>query len=260
MKWSIGMPSYNNLTEVYFTVQSFRMYHANLKDYEIIVVDNFGDIELEKYIKNSGGDVVRYEKYTDITGVSAAKNRLFEVAKGEFVLCMDSHILIAPGAFNRDPCDDDLIQGPMMRGNCHEYWTHWLPQWRGKMWGIWGPIVETLPKDPFEIWAMGAGFFATRRDTWLGFNKKFRGFGGESGYIQEKYRKAGRKVWCYPNLVWQHHFSNLGRGIPYPLRLLDRVRNYIIGFEEIGLDTKDIRKEFGESLFIKAKASISNEA
>ena len=33
MKWSICLPSYNNFTEVYFTVQSLRMYH-DLKDTE----------------------------------------------------------------------------------------------------------------------------------------------------------------------------------------------------------------------------------
>ena len=58
MKWTIGMPSYNNFTEVFFTVQSLRMYH-DLKDAEIIIVDNYGDKILEKWVRNNGKGVVR---------------------------------------------------------------------------------------------------------------------------------------------------------------------------------------------------------
>ena len=51
---TIGMPCYRNYTEVFYTVQALRMYH-NLRDTEIIVVDNFGDSKLEQYIKGQGG-------------------------------------------------------------------------------------------------------------------------------------------------------------------------------------------------------------
>jgi glycosyltransferase involved in cell wall biosynthesis len=260
MKWTIGMPSYNNLTEVYFTVQSLRLYHSEAlkNDYEIIVVDNFGDKNLEEYIRKSGAGVVRYEKYTDITGVSAAKNRIFEIAKGEFVLCIDSHILVLPGSFDIDPPGDDMVQGPLMQAGCVHYWTHWLPVWRANMWGIWAPTVkkEQLPKEPIEIWATGAGFFACRRESWLGFNRHFKSFGGETGYIQEKYRKAGRKVWCYPNMVWQHFFNTQGRKIPYPCSMVDRVRNYLYGFEELGLDIDPIKTHYGQALVDQARKDM----
>jgi hypothetical protein len=115
--------------------------------------------------------------------------------------------------------------------------------------------LDKIPKDPFEIWAMGAGFFLCRKDTWLGFNSRFKGFGGETGYIQEKYRKSGRKVICHPSLIWMHMFD---RRIPYPLKMIDRVRNYILGFEEIGLDTKQIKDHFGEKIFNEANAIIQS--
>jgi hypothetical protein len=69
LKLTIGMPSYKNFEEVFFTVQSLRLHH-DLKDTEIVVVDNFGDTHLEKFARGSG---VRYEKFIDTTGVSAAK-------------------------------------------------------------------------------------------------------------------------------------------------------------------------------------------
>jgi hypothetical protein len=240
MRWTIGMPSYNNLTEVFFTVQSLRMYH-NLKDCEIVVVDNFGDPNLEKFCNKNGGGVVRYEKFTDITGCSAPKNRMFEIAKGENVLCIDSHIMIMPGMFEIDLPNDDLYQGPLMHSDCVNYACEWFPEWRGNMWGVWGPNTTKLPDKPFEIWAMGAGFLACKKGAWLGFNKEFRGFGGETGYIQEKYRKAGKKVWCDPRMVWMHLF---GRKIPYPLATQDRINNYVIGFKELGLDTQPIYDHF----------------
>lgn len=244
MKWSICLPSYNNFTEVFFTVQSLRMYH-DLKDTEIIVVDNFGDNVLANWVKNNGKNVVKYERHTDVQCGSAAKNRAIEIAKGEFVLCMDSHILVKRGALDVELDGDNFYQGPLMYSSCIKYSMAWEPVWRKHMWGIWSQSVTELPKEPIEIWAMGAGFFACRRDSWLGFNPAFRGFGGESGYIQEKYRKAGRKVYSHPKMVWMHLFHNEGTKIPYPLKLQDRIKNYLIGFRELGLDTAPIYKEFG---------------
>jgi len=237
MLWTCGMPSYNNFVEVFFTVQALKMYH-NLRQCEIIVVDNYGDDYLKEFCQEA---LINYERFTKITGVSAAKNRLFEVAKGKNVLCMDSHILLKQGIFDIDLPNNDLYQGPMLRVDTQQYTCDMIPEWREKMWGIWAPKVTELPEAPFEIWAMGAGFLACRREAWLGFNPEFRGFGGETGYIQEKYRKAGRKVWCHPKMIWMHLF---GRKVPYPLILKDRVKNYIIGFKELGLDIRQIHDHF----------------
>lgn len=258
MRWTIGMPSYNNLAEVFFTVQSLRLHH-DLTDCEIVVVDNYGDPALKSFIKNSGGDTVRYHKYTEVQGVSAAKNEIFKVARGEYVLIIDSHILIKPGALDFTPPGDDMIQGPLLKGDFKNYLCEWVPEWRSGMWGKWAPPVpvKDLSKDPFEIWAQGAGFFAVKRESWLGFNPRFRGFGAETGYIQEKYRKAGRKVWCYPNMVWVHQFFNQGRNISYAY-LPDKIRNYILAFEELGMSTKPIKEHFGGVMFDTAKMKIDN--
>ena len=253
MKWTIGMPCYKNYTEVWFTVQSLRMHH-DLTDCEIVIVDNYGDNSLFNFVRKDGGSVVKYERFTDITGVSAAKNRIFDVAKGEYVLVMDSHILIKSGGLDVVPPGDDMIQGPLVRGNIQQYYCDWKKIWRAGMWGIWGNLYTELPSEMFEIWAMGAGFFAVRRDSWLGFNPGFRGFGGETGYIQEKYRKAGRRVLCDPSKIWLHFFNDGtdGRQIPYENKLNDRIRNYVIGFNELGLDVDEVRQVFGTELFDKA--------
>jgi len=252
MKWSICLPCYNNFTEVYFTVQALRLYH-DMQDKEIVVVDNFGDDTLFAFCRDRGAGVVRYERATEIQGVSYAKNRAIAIARGEFVLCMDSHILLKPGCFDRDPTGDDLIQGPSIANSFDKLGREWLAVWRSNMWGTWNYVKpEDIDAEPYEIWATGAGFFATRRTSWLGFNPAFRGFGGESGYIQEKYRKAGRRVVCYPNMQWLHYFCNQGRKIPFPTPLNQRIRNYIIGFMELNLDLTPIKNHFGKPAFEKA--------
>jgi glycosyltransferase involved in cell wall biosynthesis len=249
MKLTIGMPSYNNLAEVFFTVQSLKLHH-DLTDTEIVVVDNFGDDNLQAFCKKAG---VVYERYVAIEGVSPAKNKVFEIAKGDYVLCMDSHILLAKCALENLPQTDDFYQGPLLHADNKNYTYTWEPTWRGHMWGIWGKNYHVPPEKPMEIWAMGAGFFYCRRDTWLGFNPKFRGFGGETGYIQEKYRKSGRKVICWPSLVWMHLF---GRKVPFKLDDVDRVRNYLLGFTELGIDTAEIKTHFGQELYDKAIKSM----
>lgn len=249
MKLTIGMPSFDNLSEVFFTVHSLKLYH-DLTDTEIVVVDNFGDDALAAFCKKAG---VVYERYTEIEGVSVAKNKVFEVAKGEHVLCMDSHILLTPGALKNLPQTDDFYQGPLLHSDHKNYVYEWTKVWRGHMWGIWGKNHSAPPPEPVEIWAMGAGFFYCRRDTWVGFNPKFRGFGGETGYLQEKVRQSGRKVICWPSLVWMHLF---GRKVPFKLDNVDRTRNYILGFQELKLDVNEIKEHFGDDLYNKALASI----
>ena len=44
---------------------------------------------------------VCYRKFTEVKGTSAPRNKVFEWASGSHVLCLDSHVLLAPGAVAR---------------------------------------------------------------------------------------------------------------------------------------------------------------
>src|SRR5207244_2516072 len=70
---------------------------------------------------------------------------------------------------------------------------------------------------------------------WPGFNPRFRGFGGEEGYLHEKVRRNGGRVLCLPALGWAHRFAR-PMGAPYRPTWEDRVRNYRIGWGEPGWD------------------------
>jgi hypothetical protein len=112
--------------------------------------------------------------------------------------------------------------------------------------GIWPAITEP---DPFPIPGHGMGFFACRKDAWLPFHEDARGFGGEEMTSGYRYRKAGRQVWCVPEALWWHSFDRsypglVGQPAPYPLSRSDRIRNYLLEFERLGLNTNPIREHF----------------
>jgi hypothetical protein len=108
----------------------------------------------------------------------------------------------------------------------------------------------------------GMGLFACRKDAWLGFNPRFVGFASEEGYIHEKYRQQGRRTLCLPFLRWIHRFAR-PNGVPYTNRYEDRLRNYIIGFRELGWNDEPITRHFrevmGDEAFVHAHKNIEAE-
>lgn len=97
--------------------------------------------------------------------------------------------------------------------------------------------------EPFEIPGQGLGLFTCRKDAWPGFNPHARGFGGEELYIHEVFRRNGGKAICLPWLPWLHRFGRVG-GAPYPASLWNKVRNYVLEFNELGLPLDPIKEEF----------------
>lgn len=303
----------------FFTIQALRLYHPlAIRQCEIAVVDNnptgpHGQA-LQDFLKWIKGDVqaVHYVPFTATTGTAAPRDHIFSLGTAPAVLCLDSHILLVPGALQKlldwyeaHPDTRDLHQGPMVYDDLKNQATHFTDVWGDdQMWGKWErawlkddlaweaqpknhqqTILRRLPaydaeriayhqpiagegsairwempqevlvregyrqaasaidEPPFEIPAMGLGLFSCRRDAWLGFNPRFRGFGGEEWYIHEKFRKAGHKTLCLPFLRWLHRFGRPG-GVKYPLQLWDKARNYVIGLTELGIPLDRAKESF----------------
>lgn len=113
--------------------------------------------------------------------------------------------------------------------------------------------LGTNPNDePFEIPAQGLGLFTCMKHAWLGFNSEMRGFGGEEGYIHEKFRQAGHKVVCLPFLRWLHRFGRPD-GVKYPLTRHNKVRNYVLGFSELRLNLEPVKQHFVDSGLFKSQ-------
>ncbi len=257
-KLTIGMATYDDYDGVYFTLQAIRLYHSEvLGGVEFVVIDNNPDGPCGDALRDLGNWIANY-RYVAKGGISgtAIRDCVFQEALGRFVLCLDCHVLVSGGAvkrlidyFDADPETGDLLQGPLIYDDLGGYSTHFAPQWRDGMYGTWESDPRGADPDapPFEIPMQGLGLFACRRGAWPGFNPDFRGFGGEEGYIHEKFRQRGGRTLCLPFLRWVHRFAR-PLGTSYPVRWEDRVCNYLIGFREVGWDTAPIVAHFRELL------------
>jgi len=240
---TIGMATYDDFDGVFFSIQALRLYqlHNILDQIEFIVIDNNPNGEHGKAVKEFIEKSVKgiYIPITNKVGTSI-RNEIFKHATGEYTLCMDSHVMFEPTAienllnyYKKFPDTKNLIQGPLMMDNMKDVYTHFDPVWRGNMFGIWANNKEAyVLGEPFEINMMGLGMFSCKTSEWCGFNVNFKGFGGEEGYIHEKFRRAGGKCICIPQLKWNHRFKRPA-GIPYPNTKEDRIHNYFVGWLEI---------------------------
>ena len=256
---TVAMATFDDFDGVYFSIQALRMYHPEVLDrISILVVDNDPTGDTAWPLKGLADRIpeMRYVPCGDVRG-TAVRDLLFRYATSDWVMCIDSHVLFEPGVLTRlveyleaHPASDDLLQGPIAWDELNgAVATHFDPVWREGMYGIWATDHRGEDRDapPFDIPMQGLGCFVARRESWLGFNPRFRGFGGEEGYLHEKYRQQGNRTLCLPFLRWVHRFER-PRGIRYTNRWDDRIRNYLIGWDELGLDEADVVDHFTEAV------------
>lgn len=291
---TIGMATYDDEPGVWMTVQALRLYHAGIlkeTNAEILVVDSnpgqhiYGPdgkrirtdgskhgAEVRELCNNWGGgpngQILRYIPAEYAKGTSAPRDLVFREARGEIVLCIDCHVMLPPGAiaalveyFDDHPDSIDLIQGPMLHHGCEIYATHMRREWgEDLMLGKWetDERIKSIDKTPFDIPGHGMGLFAQRKLAWRGFHPDFKGFGGEEIQYHDKVRAAGGKCLCLPELEWLHKFSRVD-GVPYPLRMEDRFRNYLIGHMELGKDVSEVLRKFSGKIPNESYARIVQE-
>jgi hypothetical protein len=226
-KLTIGMATYDDFDGAYFSIQAIRMYHPEvLEEVEFVVIDNHPDGPASASLKALENPIpnYRYVPMNENVGTALSRERIFEEAAGDYVLCIDSHVFVAAGAIRKlldyyaaNPGTKDLLHGPILNDSLGFVSTHYGLNWRHGFYGTWetGEAGANPDAPPFEIAATGLGLFSCRRAVWPGFHSKFRGFGGEEGYIHEKFRRAGGRVLCLPFLRWLHRYQR-PLGAPYP--------------------------------------------
>jgi hypothetical protein len=341
IKLTVGMATHNDFLGLWPTIQALRLYHQEAMPHcELLVVDNdpagrqgqWNRDFMANWVSARGAfepfgqpAKVTYIEAPEVEGTGAPRDLVFQKASGEYVLCMDCHVLLTAGSLTRliefwngNP-GKDIVGGPIFMDNLMTYGTHFDDVWGGGMWGVWavawrcpcglifcprdvprstrpegvsrgegvppgilyypimggermddcprcgklvhvtsswwgheGPLlgadfypIGSSPDDPpFEIPGMGLGVFSMRKADWPGFNPRFRGFGGEEGYIHEKVRQRGGKALCLPFLRWVHRFTRQGQSVPYPLNQWNKLRNHVIGLQELGLPLDRLHEEF----------------
>ncbi len=266
---TIGMSVYDDYDGAYFTIQSIRAAYPHLREQlEFLVIDNNpGSVNsdalrslMEYWIK---GTYVPFNKYSS----TSVRNLVFEYATADAVLCMDCHVILWEQSLPRlldyyaaNPQTRDLLQGPLVYDDCGPtISTHFKPEWRAEMFGTWDTDERGRHVDapPFEIPMSGLGLFSCRRDAWLGFHPAFRQFGGEEGYIHEKFRLVGQRTLCLPFLRWVHRFHRAST--PYPITNEQKLRNYLIGALDLGMSPQPALEHF-ERVSPVAKTKLMAEA
>jgi hypothetical protein len=253
----VGMATYDDFDGVWFTIQAIRLFHPEVAgDLAFLVIDNHpeGPAAADLKALDSAIPCLRYVPFRGYRG-TAVRDFIFREADAEIVCCVDSHVLLKAGAlaallewFDTHPDSRDLLQGPLLGDDLGDpLATHFDPEWGANMYGRWG-LDERIGRPdaaPFEIGMQGLGVFTCRREAWPGLNPRFRGFGGEEGYLHEKVRRGGGRILCHPAVAWSHRFARTGQP-RYPTSWEAVLRNYLIGWNELGWDTASIEAHFAE--------------
>ncbi|MDH6708230.1 hypothetical protein P3T27_004969 [Kitasatospora sp. MAA19] len=251
---TVGMSTYDDYDGVYFTVSSLLLYHPEVMDrVDFLVVDNHPTGPHAWALKRLEEEIpqLRYVPYDRRVG-TAARDRVFREAVSDWVLCVDSHVQLPAGALaalldyiDEHPDSGDLIQGPLVSTDGRTVSTHWEPRWERCMFGVWGTDPRGIDPaaPPFEIGLQGLGLFACRTKAWPGLSPAFTGHGGEEGHLHEKFRRAGHTVQCLPALRWTHRFDVSRPTRPHHT-WTQRLRNYLVGFDELGLPADEALDHF----------------
>jgi hypothetical protein len=259
-KLTIGSAVFDDFDGVYFSYQSLRLNNSDiLDDLDLIIVDNnpYSDQGQATRLFCQKTQHIRYIPYTDKYGTSI-RNEIFDNAKGKFCMSMDCHVLFEPNTIkkliaflDKNSGSDDLFHGPLFNDviSGESLSCKMNQEWSNQLYGTWAQDRRGInPKNPpFEIEMHGLGVFVAKTKSWLRFNDNFKGFGGEEGYIHHKYRLAERKVLCLPFLRWLHRFER-PNGVKYKLYLHDKIKNYLIGYRELGLCHRDMCKHFNSEI------------
>jgi len=272
----IGMATYDDYDGVYFSAMAIRLYHPEIADdTEILVVDNHPNGPCAAELKALENRIpgFRYIAFDQIGG-TAVRDLVFREANADFVLCMDCHVMFAPGSlralldyFHQHSDTPDLLQGPLLYDDMRTLSTHMEPQWSCGMYGVWGsdPRAADPAAPPFEIAMHGLGAFACRKAVWPGLNPRLRGFGGEEGYLQEKFRRNGGRTLCLPFFRWVHRFGRPA-GVPYRNLWEDRIWNYLVIADELGTEPGAALDHFrahvgaaaADAIIAAARAELAN--
>lgn len=250
---------------LWFTLQSLAFEH--LEGVEILVVDNTEKMDDEiSRITSSFGAPVKYISAPAIQSPYHPRNIGAAAAKGEWLLFLDAHVLLRPGAINAifgmslaprfqgEQCYPpmSMIHFPVGFRNQKTWYGHYRLTLDEDFWGKWGPTAvlggptSRIGTTPIrKIGASGIWSFLTRKKDWEavgGFNQNFSGYGGGEVYIHLKYWRMGGQVLLDP-AIWGVHYS-APRG--YTAAWNERIRN--VGIAGTAVVGPDFVKRFSPGL------------
>lgn len=162
LKFSVGMPVFEDFNGVWMTMQALRLYFSPWVG-EIIVIDNKPDGEQGKIVRDfcANAPGTRYVPFPSPVGPALAKQEVFNQAQFEHVICVDSHIMFFPTAiqafadyYEKFPGSKNLLHGPMANDNFVSLATHFEDLWPIDDVEQTDPVTgeKTMVKKPSEMW------------------------------------------------------------------------------------------------------------
>ena len=224
MELTVGMATYRDFDGVYFTVQALRLYQ-DMDGVELLVVDNFGCEATRSLRRGTGTRPIR---------PGSARSRHVRSPRPRFsrggrrVPSSASTATSFSSAacsrrlkqfYREHPDCLDLLAGAAGRRRSRERFHPFRSGLARPDVGDLGPRSEALEgpdAEPFDIPMQGLGLFSCRKTAWPGFHPGFRGFGGEEGYIHEKFRQL-RRTLPVPALAALASPVRPARGRPLPV-------------------------------------------
>jgi hypothetical protein len=234
---TVGMGTWNDYSGVFMTVESLRRHNGFTGP--IVVIDSYGCEQTEKYCSDEG---VEYHRRLDLRGTSRPRDHVFAVASTEYVMCVDSHVMmfgLSDLLSYLPSMGSDLYFGALLLGD--RVCTHWTPEWMGLQYGVYSAYPSS---EPVRIPLMGLAAFVSRRDSWLGFHPLFQGFGVEESYVAALYHSRGRNLVSLPFWRYVHRFTLSGGAGGYHSTVVQMYKNYLIGQHSLGRPTEHIRTQF----------------
>lgn len=155
---SVAIAHYDDLDGAYFTIQDIRkelIFNGRkdlLDQIEFSICENNPESNHAKQLKDfsvqnlAAGQSLSYSIQREIQGTAIAKDTAIRNSNGEFVLMLDSHVLLCPTVsvfeklfefMDNNPETNDLYTGPLVYDNCQSLSTHFRDTWGSGMWGSW---------------------------------------------------------------------------------------------------------------------------
>lgn len=155
---SVAIAHYDDLDGAYFTIQDIRkelVFNGRrdlLQQIEFVICENNPDSNHARELKNFAVQNLATEKSLNYTiqrenkGTALAKDAAISSANGDFVLMLDSHVLLCPTVrtieslfkfMDQNPETNNLYSGPLIYDNCKSVSTHFRDTWSSGMWGSW---------------------------------------------------------------------------------------------------------------------------
>lgn len=264
-KLTIGMANYADPQGAWWTLSSLRLHHVSPSntDIDLLLIDDMpsknNDLVSVCNLSNA-----RYIHSPKGKGPAHAKNTVFENATGEYVLLLDSHVLLNPfhvkkimNLIEEDRIGNDMIVGPLVNEAGNIIATELIPEIRGGMLGIWHRRKEE--GESCVVHGHGTAYMLMRREAWPKFSEHFYGFSGEEIYIHEKVRRNGGKVVCYFDLKWCHRFMRFGIPPQYRLTLNDKYRNHLVASYEMNWSVEQMKNYFRKKLPLDQCIAVEND-